>query len=353
MEKNTKKIKLAHGSGQGLDELLHEVILPALYPSPQTPPLEDAFVITSDQLFNNSPHGFSKPVKLAFTTDSFVVQPLEFPGGNIGTLAACGTINDLAMMGASPRLLSVSLIIEEGLETELLRRLLHSLQAICAKTSMTICCGDTKVVDKGKADGLFITTSGLGLIPSGREISVTKARPGDWVIVSGPLGLHGIAILAARKSLNFASEAVSDCAPLNGLVEALLDVVPDTRVLRDCTRGGCAAVLNEIASASGVSIVLEQDRLPVPDVVKGACSFLGMDPLHIACEGRFAAIIPGSIPGIEQKAIQVLNNHPLGKGAAIIGRVTEKEKFPVIMETPVGGTRLVDVPPGELLPRIC
>jgi hydrogenase expression/formation protein HypE len=368
MNESLKRVKLAHGSGQGLEELLHEIILPALYPNkkepvtthlPATAALEDAYTMDIRQLFGTQPSSpplTTTPGKLAFTTDSFVVHPLVFPGGDIGKLAACGTINDLAMMSARPLLLSVALIIEEGLEIELLKQLLGSLRNVCAQTGVTISCGDTKVVEKNKADGLFINTSGIGVIPADRNISVANARPGDLVMVSGPVGLHGIAILAARKNLNFASAAVSDCVPLNGLVEELLNIVPGTRILRDCTRGGCAAVLNEIAQASQVSITLQQEQIPVPDVVRGACSFLGIDPLHIACEGRFIAVLPGTEQEQAERAIRFFNSKSagqLGQGAALIGRVTGRQQFPVMLETAVGGTRLVDTPPGELLPRIC
>jgi hydrogenase expression/formation protein HypE len=330
-------IQLSHGSGRGLDELLHEIILPGIG-ADKNAPLEDAAV-------------FKLPAgRVAFTTDSFVVQPLEFPGGDIGKLAVCGTVNDLAVMGAVPLALSVALILEEGLDTALLRRVLRSMVVESRQTGITICCGDTKVVDKGKADGLFITTSGIGVVPAGRNLSVAGAKPGDRVLVSGPIGLHGIAILAAREKLNFASMAVSDCACLHTLVEALLAAAPHAHCLRDATRGGCAAVLNEIASASGVTISILQDAVPVPPEVAGACGLLGLDPLHIANEGRFVGIVPE--PEAEN-ALAALRSHELGRNAALIGRVEEKGRFPVTIKTAIGGTRVVDVPPGELLPRIC
>jgi hydrogenase expression/formation protein HypE len=332
-----KTIQLSHGSGRGLDELLHEIILPEIG-ADSNAPLEDAAVFPL-------PKG-----RIAFTTDSFVVQPLEFPGGDIGKLAVCGTVNDLAVMGAVPLALSVALILEEGLDAALLRRVLRSLRSESGSIGVTVCCGDTKVVDKGKADGIFITTSGIGIVPAGRDLSVSNAVPGDRVLVSGPVGLHGIAILAARKGLNFASQAVSDCACLHTLVEALLAAAPHTRCIRDATRGGCAAVLNEIAAASGVTISISQDAVPVPPEVAGACSLLGLDPLHIANEGRFVAIVPENEA---ESALSALCSHELGKGADSIGKVEKKGKFPVTMKTAIGGTRVVDVPPGELLPRIC
>jgi len=332
-----KTIQLSHGSGRGLDDLLHEIILPETGMAADAV-LEDAAVFPLQKGC------------IAFTTDSFVVQPLEFPGGDIGKLAVCGTVNDLAVMGAVPLALSVALILEEGLDAGLLRRMLRSMRDECGRTGITICCGDTKVVDKGKADGMFITTSGIGVVPAGRDISAANARPGDRVLVSGPLGLHGIAILAARKGLNFASLAVSDCACLHTLVEAMLAAAPHTHCLRDATRGGCAAVLNELAAASGVTISISQDAVPVPPEVTSACGFLGLDPLHIANEGRFVAVVPEKESGA---ALSALRSHELGKGACMIGFVEKKGKFPAIMRTAIGGTRVVDVPPGELLPRIC
>jgi hydrogenase expression/formation protein HypE len=330
-------IQLSHGSGRGLDALLHEIVLPELSIDTASP-LEDAALLAL-------PAG-----RIAFTTDSFVVQPLEFPGGDIGKLSVCGTVNDLAMMGARPCALSVALILEEGLDTALLRRVLRSLADEAKRAGVAVCCGDTKVVDKGKADGMFITTSGIGAAPDGRSLSVANARPGDAVLVSGPIGLHGIAILAARKGLNFASQAVSDCACLHTLAEKMLTAAPHTRCLRDATRGGCAAVLNEIAKASGATISIGQESVPVPPEVASACGFLGFDPLDIANEGRFIAIVPEPE---SDSALKSLRSHDLGRGAARIGRVEKKGRFDVIMETVIGGTRVVDVPAGELLPRIC
>jgi hydrogenase expression/formation protein HypE len=328
---------MSHGSGKGLQELLSGVVLPALVPG-GTGTLEDAFV-------------FDIPGRrLAFTTDSFVVSPLEFPGGDIGKLAACGTINDLSMMGARPMLLSVALILEEGLDMKILSRMLSSLSSVCASLKVRIACGDTKVVERGKADGMFITTSGIGIVTVGISLSAANARPGDVVIVSGGIGLHGITVLAQRKNLHFASSAVSDCAPLWQAAKAVCDAVPQTRVLRDATRGGLAAVLCEIASASKASILIHENAIPVPDVVRGACAFLGMDPLHIANEGRFAAIVP---PDFADRTIAALRSTPDGKDACVIGYVVEKDRFPVLCKTAIGGTRPVEMPPGELLPRIC
>jgi hydrogenase expression/formation protein HypE len=332
-----QRIKLSHGNGNGQNELLNKIIFPCLMPDNKGP-YEDAGVIKN---ING---------KIAFSTDSFVVNPLFFPGGDIGKLAVCGTVNDLSMMGGIPSSISVSLILEEGLEIQKLEKILISMRKTCSEAGVTIECGDTKVVNSGKADGIYITTSGVGLIPDNIELSAANAKPGNIVIVSGPIGLHGIAVMAARKSFNFASDAVSDCAPLNVIVKNLLDAVPETKTLRDCTRGGTAAVLNEIALSSGVSINLQEDSIPVPEVVKGACSFLGLDPLHIPCEGRFVAIVPE----IKSKeALNAVRNHPFGKGAEIIGNILKKERFPVTVETEIGGRRILGFPPGELLPRIC
>jgi hydrogenase expression/formation protein HypE len=330
-------IRLSHGSGRGLSELLHDIILPSLLPG-RRGVLEDAALFDAHE------------ATMAFTSDSFVVWPLEFRGGDIGKLSACGTINDLAMMGARPLYLSVSLILEEGLDKKLLSRILASLRGVCEETGVVIACGDTKVVDRGKADGMFISTSGIGVVPKGRALSAGNAREGDGVLVSGPIGLHGITILSQRKGLRFASRAISDCAALSGLVEALLAEVPETRALRDATRGGCAAVLHEIAESSEKSIVLDEAAIPVPDVVKGACSFLGMDPLHIANEGRFVAVVPLHRA---EAAVSACAAHPLGAGAAVIGTVTAKQRFPLLLKTALGGTRPVQMPAGELLPRIC
>ncbi len=330
-------IRMSHGSGKGNQELLETVVFPALFPG-GVGTLEDAFI-------------FDIPGRrFAFTTDSFVVSPLEFPGGDIGKLSACGTINDLAMMAAKPILLSVSLILEEGLDISLLSKVLGSLYAVCASQGVRISCGDTKVVDKGKADGMYITTSGIGIVRVGISLSAANARPGDAVIVSGGIGLHGITVLSRRKNLRFASSAVSDCAPLFSLSDALLTAAPFTRAMRDATRGGIAAVLYEIAEASKACIVIDESAVPVPPVVRGACSFLGLDPLYIANEGRFVAIVPAEAAGA---AVNALKSHPDGKDACLIGSVASAGRFPVLLKTAIGGTRPVEMPSGELLPRIC
>lgn len=286
--------------------------------------------------------------RAAFTTDSFVVSPLEFPGGDIGRLAVAGTVNDLAVVGAVPKYLSLSLVIEEGLSFAVLRRLLASVQRAADEAGVIVACGDTKVVERGKADGVYITTSGLGELADGVDISAHKARPGDAVVVSGPIGLHGVAVMAARESLGFASSAESDVAPLNRMIEPVVREL-DVHAMRDPTRGGCAAALHEIAEASGVSIVLDEDALPVPEVVEGACALLGMDPLEMPNEGRALILLPEAEAA---RAVEILRAHEYGRGACRIGRVAERGSFPLTLRTALG-ERLIDAPRGELLPRIC
>jgi len=286
--------------------------------------------------------------RVAFTTDSFVVQPLEFPGGDIGRLAVAGTVNDLAVVGATPKYISLSLIIEEGMPFERLRRLLESVQATAAEAGIVVACGDTKVVEHCKADGLYINTSGLGEMSAGANISIHNVLPGDAVIVSGEIGLHGVAVLAAREGLGFASCAVSDVAPLNRMLEPLVREV-EVHAMRDPTRGGCAAALHEVAAASGVSIRLDGNALPIPEVVEGACSLLGIDPLEIPNEGKALVFVPREEA---DRAVDVLRRNPYGQKASIIGVVEPKGGFPVTLATALG-ERLVDAPRGELLPRIC
>ena len=288
--------------------------------------------------------------RLAFCTDSFVVSPLFFPGGDIGELAVNGTVNDLAMSGAVPRYLSAGFILEEGLPMETLGRLCASMARACKAAGVQIATGDTKVVDKGHGDGLYINTSGIGLIPEGVRIGPAQARPGDAVIVSGTMGDHGIAILSVREGLRFQTEIKSDTAPLHGLVAAMLERTTEIHCLRDATRGGLAAVLNELAEASQVGIEFEEARVPIRPEVMAACEMLGLDPLFIANEGKLVAFVP------EAQAAAVLDAmraHPYGKQATIIGRVVKDHPGMVLARTSIGGTRVVDLPAGELLPRIC
>jgi hydrogenase expression/formation protein HypE len=288
--------------------------------------------------------------RLAFTTDSFVVSPLFFPGGDIGELAVNGTVNDLAMSGAMPRYLSAGFILEEGLPMETLGRLCASMARACKAAGVKIAAGDTKVVNKGHGDGVYINTSGLGLIPEGVRIGPAEARPGDAVIVSGTMGDHGIAIMSVREGLNFQTQITSDTAPLHGLVAAMLEATTDIHCLRDATRGGLAAVLNELAEASQVGIEFEETRVPVRAAVMAACEMLGLDPLFIANEGKLVAFVPEAHA---EGVLQVMRAHPYGKDATLIGHVVKEHAGMVLAKTSIGGTRVVDLPAGELLPRIC
>lgn len=288
--------------------------------------------------------------RLAFSTDSFVVSPLFFPGGDIGELAVNGTVNDIAMSGAKPLFLSAGFILEEGLEMEILARISASMAEACQKAGVQIAAGDTKVVNKGHGDGVYINTTGIGLIPDKVDISPNNARPGDIVIVSGTIGDHGIAIMSVREGLGFESEIISDTAPLNGLVEDMLAVSKDIHCLRDATRGGLSAVLNELAVASNVGIEFEENKVPVRPAVKAACEMLGLDPFYIANEGKIVVFVPENIA---EEMLATIKNNEYGKDAAIIGRVVEDHSGLVVARTSIGSSRIVDLPAGELLPRIC
>ncbi len=287
--------------------------------------------------------------RLALTTDSHVVSPLFFPGGDIGRLAVCGTVNDLAMVGARPLALTVGFVLEEGLALKELERVVQSMQSAAGEAGVTIAAGDTKVVQQGGADRLFINTAGLGLIPPGVDISGANAQPGDAVILSGPIGDHGIAVLSAREDLGFETDLQSDVAPLNGLVSAMLDAGA-VHVLRDPTRGGLATALNEIAEQSGVAIELVEGRIPVRPAVSAACEMLGFDPLYIANEGKLVACVPAAQADAILAAMRAA---PYGAEAELIGRVTAGPHGQVTLKTAIGGTRLLDMLAGELLPRIC
>ena len=288
--------------------------------------------------------------RLAFTTDSFVVSPLSFPGGDIGELAVNGTVNDLAMSGAVPLYLSAGFILEEGLPMETLGRMCASMARACQAAGVQIAAGDTKVVNKGHGDGLYINTSGIGRIPEGVQIGPAQARPGDVVIVSGTMGDHGIAIMSVREGLNFETQIKSDTAPLHGLVAAMLENTKDIHCLRDATRGGLAAVLNELAQSSNVGVEFDEPKVPVRQEVMAACEMLGLDPLFIANEGKLVALLPEQYA---ESTLEVMRAHPFGKDATIIGRVVERHPGLVLAKTSIGGSRVVDLPAGELLPRIC
>jgi hydrogenase expression/formation protein HypE len=332
-------VLLAHGGGGRLTQMLIErMFLPAFY-NPALETLHDGAVLEVEG------------VRLAFTTDSFVVSPLFFPGGDIGELAVNGTINDLAMCGARALYLSLGLILEEGFPMEDLWRVVRSVQVTAREAGVEVATGDTKVVDRGKGDGVFINTTGLGLIPSGIRVSPQRARPGDVVLINGAIAVHGIAVLSVREGLEFETTLESDTAPLNGLVEALLQAAgPEVHVLRDPTRGGVASALNEIASSAGVGIMLEEARIPIWDEVTGACEILGLDPLYVANEGKCLAIVA---PEEAEAALKSMRSHPLGREAAIIGQVVEGHPGTVVLRSRVGGKRVVDMLSGEQLPRIC
>lgn len=335
-----KTITLAHGGGgAAMKALIEEVFVTAFGEGAR----EDA---ATTLLADLAAHGET----LAFTSDSFVVTPLVFPGGDIGRLAVCGTVNDLATAGATPLQLSCSVILEEGLEIALLRDIARSMAATARQAGVRIVTGDTKVVPHGACDRLFINTAGIGVVRRGVALSAAACRPGDAVLVSGPLGDHGAAILAARGDLALETTIESDCAPLHGLVARLLDAVPGTRFLRDATRGGLATVLNEAAAASRVQIELAETAIPVRDAVRGLCEILGLDPLYLANEGRMVVVVPGDAAGA---ALAALRADPRGREAALIGRCVAERAGRVVMDTAFGGRRIVDMLTGEQLPRIC
>ena len=338
-----KQIVLGHGSGGKLTaDLIDKIFLPA-FRNPVLDKLDDQAVLTVGG------------VRLAFTTDSFVVTPIFFPGGDIGRLAVHGTVNDLAMSGARPLYLSAAFILEEGLPVDDLRRVVESMRAAAADAGVQFVTGDTKVVDRGKGDQIFITTTGIGVIESGINISADRARPGDAIILSGYIGDHGMAIMSQREGLEFEGAIESDCASLNGLVAAMLATPspagPDfIHCLRDPTRGGAATTLNEIAKRAGVGMMLRERSIPVHESVKGACEVLGLDPLYVANEGKLLAIVR---PEMAEAVRQQMREHPLGQDAAIIGEVVTDHPGMVLMKTEIGGTRVLDVMFGEQLPRIC
>lgn len=333
-----KTVLLGHGSGGRMTaELLTRFFLPA-FSNPVLDQLNDQAVLDVHSL------------RLALTTDAFVVAPLFFRGGDIGCLAVNGTINDLAMCGAMPLALSAAFILEEGLPLADLQRVIASMADACRATGVQLVTGDTKVVERGKGDGLFITTSGIGIVTHPLTISADRAQPGDCLLVSGPIGDHGIAVLSAREGLEFETTLVSDTAPLHTLVQAMIAVSPDIRCLRDPTRGGLATTLNELATSSRVGMRIEEDSLPVRDEVQAACELLGLDPLYVACEGRLVAIV-----GQKDAAavLACMHAHPLGAEARLIGRVVAEHPGMVTLRTVLGSERIVDMLSGAQLPRIC
>jgi hydrogenase expression/formation protein HypE len=333
-----QEIVLAHGSGGKLSQqLIQRIVLPQ-FRNDFLEPLHDGAVLP----FNNA--------RLAFSTDSYVVNPIFFPGGDIGKLAIHGTVNDLAMCGARPLYLSVAFILEEGTPMQDFWRVTQSMRAAAASAGVILVTGDTKVVDRGKADKIFINTSGIGIVPEGVHIHPARAQPGDKIIVSGPIAVHGIAIMSVREGLEFETEIASDTAPLNGLVDAIFAASEDIHVLRDPTRGGVTSALTEIAQTAHMGMLLDEARIPITEEVKGACEILGLDPLYVANEGKLLAIVSG---GDAARVLDAMHSHPLGKEAAVIGEVTADHPGFVLMKTRVGGTRVVDMLSGEQLPRIC
>lgn len=330
------KILMGHGSG---GRMMHRLVRDLIAPAFGMTTLADAALID-----------FPAGGRAAVTTDSYVISPIFFPGGDIGELAVCGTVNDLAMMGARPLCLTAGFILEEGLPLEDLKRVVSSMAETARQAGVSIVAGDTKVVDKGKCDGIFINTAGVGVVPEGLDLSPGRIRAGDAVIVSGPCGSHGIAIMAERNGLSFDPPLVSDTAPLNGLVELMLAQAKGIRVLRDPTRGGLATTIKEIAVEGSRRIVLEEESVPVLPGVLGACGLLGLDPLYVANEG----VLLGVVDRTEAESlIQAMHSHPLGGSATVVGRVGEEEDGKVLLSTIAGGTRVLDMLTGEQLPRIC
>lgn len=333
-------ILLAHGSGGRLSHDLVARIFGAAFANPILARLDDSAVLPAP------PAGS----RLAFTTDSYVVQPLFFPGGDIGRLAVCGTVNDLAMSGAQALFVSAGFIIEEGFPMADLERIAGSMAQAAREAGVEIVTGDTKVVERGHADGCFITTSGVGAIAPGVDIAGANARPGDAVLLSGTIGDHGLAIMSQREGLRFAGELASDAAPLNGLVQAMLEACPQIHSLRDPTRGGLATTLNEIATQSQVEIIVEEERIPVQPAARGLAELLGLDPLYVANEGKLVAFVPQAAA---EAVLEVMRAHRLGREATLIGRVQARRSSRVALRTALGTHRVLDVPAGELLPRIC
>ncbi len=331
-------ITLAHGAGGKSSHVLVEALFLEELGNPLLAPLADAAIFEQDG------------VRLAFTTDSYVVKPLFFPGGDIGELAVNGTVNDLAMMGARPLYLTAGFIVEEGLPTADLRRIAASMGAAARAAGVTVIAGDTKVVEREKGDGVYINTSGIGVLERELELSPTLVRPGDKILVSGTLGDHGMAVMVARGNLELEAELESDTAPLAGLVAALLDATDGVRCLRDLTRGGLATVLNEIALAADVGIVIDEAKLPVRPEVSGACEILGIDPLYVANEGKLMAIVATEAAAA---AFAALASHELGIDTELVGEVRDEPPGLVLLETAFGGRRVVDMLVGDPLPRIC
>jgi hydrogenase expression/formation protein HypE len=336
--RDSPTVVMGHGGGGALSaELVTHLFLPA-------------FGEAADAALGDSAVLAVGGSRLAFSTDSYVVRPLFFPGGSIGDLAVNGTVNDLAMSGAQPLVLSTAFILEEGTPLSEIARVARAMGAAASEAGVRLVTGDTKVVDVGHGDGIFVNTAGIGLIPAGVDIAPGRAAPGDVVIVSGDIGVHGVAVMSCREGLEFGTTVESDSAALNGLVQAMIDTGADMHTLRDPTRGGVAATLNEIAAAAGVGIELVERDLPIPQPVRDACGLLGLDPLYVANEGKLVAFVPAADA---DRVLAAMTGHPLGSGAVVIGTCVADHPGIVVTRTGLGGARVVDLPVGEQLPRIC
>src|SRR6516165_2488727 len=333
-----ERITMSHGAGGKATQTLIEAVFLDGFRNPLLEPLEDAAALRVGE------------ARLALTTDSYVVSPLFFPGGNIGDLAVNGTVNDLSVSGATPLYLSAGFVLEEGFPVADLTRITESMRDAAAAAGVQVVTGDTKVVERGKADGCYINTAGVGVVEHDLALGAATARPGDAVIVSGPVGDHGVTIMLARGELDIEADLASDTAPMNTMIAGLLAAVPGVRAMRDATRGGVATILNEVAVAAGVGVVVEEDQIPVRTQVRGAAELLGIDPMYVACEGRMVAIVDGEQA---DRALAALHAHPLGERAAVIGRITTDQPGIVLLRTAFGGTRIVDLLVGDPLPRIC
>jgi len=338
-------ILLGHGSGGSLsNDLIHRIFLPG-FDNNILSGLEDQATLRLE-----GGHDGTRGQRIAFTTDSFVVRPLFFPGGDIGSLAVNGTVNDLAVGGAKPHYLSAAFILEEGLPIADLKKIVASMRRACEEAGVMLVTGDTKVVDRGKGDQVFITTSGIGVVPDGRSLSIRNARPGDRVLVSGTIGDHGIAIMSVREGIEFETVLESDCASLADLTRVMLEACPSIRCMRDPTRGGISSALNELADASDVGVRLVESAVPYRPEVRAACEMLGLDPLYVANEGKLIAVVP---PSDADRLLATMRNHPLGSKAAIIGEIVAEHAGMVVLKSVVGGERVVTLLAGEQLPRIC
>jgi hydrogenase expression/formation protein HypE len=336
--RDAPNIVMGHGGGGAMSgELIEHLFLPAFGPAAEAGMGDSAVVDIGN-------------IRLAFSTDSFVVKPMVFPGGTIGDLAVNGTVNDLAMAGAKPMVMSTAFILEEGTPLDALARVAQAVGTAALAAGVKLVTGDTKVVDSGHGDGVYINTAGIGLIDERADIRPQRAAPGDVVIVSGDIGVHGVAVMSCREGLEFATTVASDTAPLHGLVAAMLDTGADIHVLRDPTRGGVAATLNEIARIAKVGVALDERTFPVPAQVRDACGLLGLDPLYVANEGKLLAFVPAADA---ERVLAAMRGHPLGARATIIGECVTEHPGMVSAKTALGGTRVVDLPIGEQLPRIC